>query len=336
MKLYKIVFTSTLILGTMMAISSYSWLTMWMGMEINLLSIIPLLSSQKNLYSSESSMKYFITQAIASTILLMSVVMMLLMNEFISPQMNSWFSTIMNSALLTKMGAAPFHFWFPEVMEGLNWVNCLIMLTWQKIAPMAVMMSNHLNKNFMMAVIIMCLSISTIMAINQVSLRKLMAFSSINHIAWMIAAMMISSSSWMVYFCIYSLMNLTIVLTFKATHSFYLKQLSSAMNKNKLIKISFMTNFLSLGGLPPFIGFMPKWFVINWMINNNMYSASFLMIVLTLIMLFVYIRMTFSSILLEINEPKTPNIKINHKSISTINVTSILGLLAIPFVFNLL
>ncbi|CAH1384876.1 unnamed protein product [Tenebrio molitor] len=91
-----------------------------MGLEINLLSVIPIFSEKKNVFSTEASIKYFITQAIASLILLISVIILLLTNEFINPLINSTLILILNSALIIKLGAAPFHFWFPEVIEGLN------------------------------------------------------------------------------------------------------------------------------------------------------------------------------------------------------------------------
>nr|YP_010464301.1 NADH dehydrogenase subunit 2 [Strongylium nakanei]UUL71678.1 NADH dehydrogenase subunit 2 [Strongylium nakanei] len=322
MKIHKLIFTSSMMMGTLVTASSYSWFSMWMGLEINLLSVIPLFSSTKNIYSSESAMKYFITQAMASLILLAAVTMMLLIEEFINPQMDFMFLMMMNSALFTKIGAAPFHFWFPEVIEGLSWVNSLILLTWQKIAPMLMIMNNTLNMMFLMMVITTSLVISTISGFNQISLRKILAFSSINHIAWMLASMLISLSMWTIYFLVYSLININIIMMFSSTKTFYMSQLSNFMNQNKMIKFSFMVNFLSLGGLPPFIGFLPKWLVINWLTNNSMILITMILIVTTLIMLFIYMRILMSSMVMSTNEPKI-NTKMNNILISITNMTTI-------------
>nr|ALO76868.1 NADH deshydrogenase subunit 2 [Ischnomera caerulea] len=300
-------FFNSMILGTLISISSYSWFSMWMGLEINLLSIIPLLSSTKNMFASESSMKYFITQALASSILLFSLILMLSTTEFITPQMNSTFLMMLNSALLTKMGAAPFHFWFPEVMEGLNWFNCLIMLTWQKIAPMILVMNNNLNIKFFSTIIVFSLIISSVMNLNQISLRKILTYSSINHIAWMISTMFISTSIWLIYFLIYSLITITIVLIFMLSNSFYIKQMSNILISKNLLKFTLMMSFMSLGGLPPFIGFMPKWFTINWMIMNNQFILTLTLILFTLIMLYIYIQLILSSLLLSYSENKIKN-----------------------------
>nr|ALO77090.1 NADH deshydrogenase subunit 2 [Paramarygmus sp. PAR01] len=336
MKIYKMIFFYSMIMGTMITISSYSWMAMWMGLEINLLSIIPLFSNTKNMMSSESSMKYFITQAMASLILLMAVIMLLISEEFINPLMNFYFSMMMNSALMTKLGAAPFHFWFPEIIEGLTWSNSLILLTWQKIAPMMLIMNMNINTPFLITIIMFSLVISSINGFNQISLRKILAFSSINHIAWMLSTMLMSFSSWTTYFLIYSMLNINITTIFNMTNSFYLNQINNIMNKSKLFKFTLMTNFLSLGGLPPFIGFLPKWIIINWMTHNNMMLITATMIITTLIMLFIYIRMMMSSMIINTTEPKNIQIKFNNKILITINTITITSLILSTYIMNLM
>nr|YP_010464327.1 NADH dehydrogenase subunit 2 [Opatrum subaratum]UUL71704.1 NADH dehydrogenase subunit 2 [Opatrum subaratum] len=336
MKMHKIIFFSSMMMGTMIAVSSYSWLSMWMGLEINLLSIIPLFSNSKNMFSSESSLKYFITQALASLVLLTAVILMLLTSEFINPLMNFYFSMMLNSALLTKLGAAPFHFWFPEVIEGLNWANSLILLTWQKIAPMMLLMNNKINPQFLTVIIISSLIISTISGFNQISLRKILAFSSINHIAWMLSTLMISFSMWLIYFTIYSIINLNVIAMFSSTKSFYINQISNIMNKNKMTKLSFMINFMSLGGLPPFIGFLPKWLVINWLSNNQLMLITFIMIVTTLIMLFIYIRIMMSSMVLSSSELKNNKIEMKSTVLTLINMCTIPTMILCTMVLNFL
>nr|QDG01000.1 NADH dehydrogenase subunit 2 [Tenebrio molitor] len=333
-KLYKLMFMTSMVSGTLISVSSYSWLSMWMGLEINLLSVIPIFSEKKNVFSTEASMKYFITQAMASLILLMSVIMLLLTNEFINPLMNSTLMLMLNSALMIKLGAAPFHFWFPEVIEGLSWNNVLILLTWQKIAPMMLMMNNKMNDQFMMSIMVMSLLTSTIMGFNQTSLRKIMAFSSINHIAWMIAAMMVSSPVWLIYFTIYTIINLNIIMMFKKSNSYYINQMNNSMNKNKLIKLSFMINFLSLGGLPPFLGFMPKWIIINWMTEMNLMIMALMMIITTLIMLYIYTRIILSAMMMFTIEMKTSQTKINSTTMTLINMTTLIGLMSCTYLFN--
>nr|AZA05016.1 NADH dehydrogenase subunit 2 [Anthrenus verbasci] len=297
-KTYQLYFTVAMISGTLITVSSSSWLGMWMGLEINLLSITPLLSSIKNQMESEATMKYFITQAMASAILIMAIIVNM-QKETISPMINS---TIMNMAILTKMGAAPFHFWFPEVMEGLSWMNGLIMLTWQKIAPMIILMYSYKMIALISMAIVSSMLISGVMGINQTSLRKIMAYSSINHIGWMISSMIMIQSIWIIYLTIYSTITTAVTIIMKTMNTFHMNQLINAMNNKKPLKMLFIMNFLSMGGLPPFIGFFPKWITINFLVNSNFIVMSLMMIVMTLMTLYFYMRITFSALVMKTTE----------------------------------
>nr|YP_010238879.1 NADH dehydrogenase subunit 2 [Anoplophora horsfieldi]QTE20928.1 NADH dehydrogenase subunit 2 [Anoplophora horsfieldi] len=333
MKFYKILFFLTMIIGTLIAISSYSWLSMWMGLEINLLSFIPLLKDSKNLYPTESALKYFITQSLASSILLLSIILSLNLKEFFLETFQ-FLSIIMNSALLTKMGAAPFHAWFPEVMEGLNWMMSLLMLTWQKIAPMILIFYNYQMSSFLLIIILISSIFSGILGFNQISLRKIMAYSSINHISWMLASLLHNQMIWMIYFSIYSIITFNIIIILKILNIFYLNQLFNAMNFSKSIKFSFLLNFFSLGGLPPFLGFFPKWLVINNLILNNFFFLSILLIIFTLITLYFYLRISFSSLMINSNESLIFFKKKYNFKIFLINFISLSGLLVCTLIFN--
>nr|AXS64834.1 NADH dehydrogenase subunit 2 [Staphylinoidea sp. 12 KM-2017] len=291
-------FTISLMLSTFIVISSNSWFSAWIGLEINLLSMIPLMHQKKNMYSSEASIKYFITQAMASSILLLMIILMMHLSLNLNSNM---LMMIMNSAILMKMGTAPFHFWFPEVMEGLNWNNCFIMLTWQKIAPMILIMYNINMIEFFSYIIIMCMIISGIQGINQISMRKILTYSSINHIGWMIASMFYIETMWWYYFIIYMLITLNLTYMFKILNIFYIKQLIMMLNNKILIKFFFMMNFLSLGGLPPFMGFFPKWLTIQNLIFSNNIMLPLMMTFLTLMTLFYYMQLIFSSLILNLS-----------------------------------
>nr|APX39326.1 NADH dehydrogenase subunit 2 [Longitarsus pratensis] len=328
-------FFNTLIMGTMISISSFNWFSMWMGLEINLLSIIPLFKSHKNSYPVEATLKYFITQTLASTIILFTIIISMNLTEFMD-KYNYWLMMILNSALLTKLGAAPFHFWFPEVMEGLNWMNSLLLLTWQKLAPMILLMYN-LNMSFFFSMIIILSSmISGILGINQISLRKIMSFSSINHIAWMLTSMLNMKNIWMIYFSIYSIISINIVMIFYYLNIYFIPQLFLILNKNKMIKLLFIFNFFSLGGLPPFLGFFPKWLVINNLVENNFFMLSMILIVSTLITLFYYIRLTLPSLTLNYEESLIMISNLNKYKIIIFNLISILSLIICTNIFNYL
>nr|YP_009271733.1 NADH dehydrogenase subunit 2 [Osmoderma opicum]ANY27991.1 NADH dehydrogenase subunit 2 [Osmoderma caeleste] len=331
---YKILFITSLMIGTMISISSYSWMGMWMGLEINLLSFIPLMTDAKNKMATEAALKYFIVQAMASTFLLFSIIILSL-NFSYNLNFNMYFSLIFNTSLLTKMGAAPFHFWFPEVMDGLNWTNSAILLIWQKIAPMALIMYSNQTTVYFIIVIILSMLISGLMGMNQTSLRKILAYSSINHIGWMLSTILIMETVWLYYFTIYTIINLNIVIMFKKLNIFYVNQLYISLNQNPMIKFFFMLNFLSLGGLPPFLGFFPKWLVINSLIQSNFYFLTLLMTVMTLLTLYFYLRITFSTILISSNEMNFHHQrKINKFLMFTLSLVTLASLILSTLAFN--
>nr|AYR05213.1 NADH dehydrogenase subunit 2 [Anthribidae sp. 2 ACP-2013] len=298
LKFYKILFFNTMIFSIMTAISSHSWIYMWLSLEINLISIIPLMISDMNMYNSEAIMKYFSSQSMASMLFIFSILS--LMNNFMFIKM---FNLILSSSLLMKMGAAPFHFWFPQVMEGLNWNMNLLMLTSQKIIPF-IMLSYNMNNQilFFYFIVISNSLIGSLLGLNQISLRKILTYSSINHMSWMIMSMKISLNLWMTYFLIYSLISINIIMYFKIFNIFYIKQMILKLNKNKMTKMFLAANFFSLGGLPPFLGFLPKWFTMNELINQNFWLINLIMIMGSLITLYYYLRIIFTSLIINHSE----------------------------------
>nr|AVN67885.1 NADH dehydrogenase subunit 2 [Heterogamodes hebraica] len=286
----------TLVSGTLISISSNSWLGAWMGLEINLLSFIPLMSTTKDKFTTEASLKYFLTQALASSVL-MFLIISKMMNNSTPMIVNISSSTLMTIPLLLKSGVAPFHWWFPSVMEGLNWSTCLILMTLQKIAPLT--LSSYLMKTNQMSIMIILSStiIGAIGGMNQISIRKMMAYSSINHLGWMIAAILIGKNIWLVYFSIYTIMILTITTMMNKHKISFINQMMSP-NHTTETKMIILTSLLSLGGLPPFLGFLSKWIVIQYMIANNMLPTMIIMILMSLITLFFYLRICYSTFLI--------------------------------------
>nr|UXW88404.1 NADH dehydrogenase subunit 2 [Afissula kambaitana] len=333
MKMNKILFLITMMMGTLISISSFSWLSMWMGLEINMLSFIPLMNKSNNSNSSEASLKYFIVQAISSMFILFTVLFTLILWEYIE-LMKSPLEIIFNSALLTKMGAAPFHFWFPEIIEGLSWMNTLILLTWQKIAPMILIMYNFSLSLFFCFIIITSMLISGMKSWNQVSIKKILAFSSINHIGWMLSMIMFNQSLWIFYFSFYVFVTISLISIFMMFEIVTVQALFNIMNSNKTLKLFFFLNFLSLGGLPPFLGFFPKWMILKILMSNEFYLLAFLMIFFTLIMLFIYLRLLCQSLTLKSKETKTFNPKSLNFYTHFLSFLNLSGLIIFSFMFN--
>nr|YP_009745449.1 NADH dehydrogenase subunit 2 [Epophthalmia elegans]QIH29895.1 NADH dehydrogenase subunit 2 [Epophthalmia elegans] len=321
------IFSFTLIMGTLISISSNNWLGMWMGLEMNLLSFIPLMNKNSTPHESEASMKYFLVQAIASVVFLLSILMMGMMkiNYSLTPDY------FLISALLMKMGGAPFHFWFPGVMEGMMWMNCFILMTWQKIAPF-ILISYKLSFNLLLLTsVLLSTLIGSIGGLNQTSLRKIMSYSSISHLGWMISAMYISTQMWISYFMIYSLMNATMLFSFTKLSLFHLSQSFFVNNVNPIMKFTMMINMLSLGGLPPLTGFLLKWFIIQNMVSQGYLLIILFMVMTTLMTLFFYLRIMFSAFMF-MNQGLPWKNSTNNSYLMIIS--SILSILGLPIILS--
>lgn len=312
----QLLFLFTLLLGTTLSISSRSWFGAWIGLELNLLSFIPLISFKNNQYSSEAALKYFLIQALGSSVIILSA-SIILFSPYIS-------RILLIIALLLKAGAAPFHFWFPRVIEGLQWPQAIILITIQKIAPISLLSyltSENITPIFLRAIILSAI-VGAIGGINQTLLRKIIAYSSINHMSWILSAILIRESRWFFYFIIYSIISSSIALLFNTQDAFHISHILNNTNHSSQLKLITFLSLLSLGGLPPFTGFIPKWFIIQEIISVNLFLTLSILLFSSLLTLYFYLRVVISSLV--ISSPKT---KWTKKSILFSSITpSILSL----------
>nr|YP_009512594.1 NADH dehydrogenase subunit 2 [Gennadas parvus]AXJ93160.1 NADH dehydrogenase subunit 2 [Gennadas parvus] len=290
-------FLSTLLLGTTLAASSSSWFGAWVGLELNLLSFIPLISTKNNQYSSEAALKYFLIQALGSSVIILAA--SLVLTTISSAKF------LMVVALLLKSGAAPFHFWFPSVMEGLQWPSAIVLMTIQKIAPMSLLsyLATSYTSPIFSAAIILSALVGAIGGLNQTFLRKIMAYSSINHMAWMMSAILVSETSWLMYFTFYSLVSSSVALLFHHQEAFHISHLINHTNHLSHLKLLTFMSLLSLGGLPPFTGFIPKWIIIQEMISSGGFFTLSILLASALVTLFYYLRVSLGA--MTMSNPKT-------------------------------
>nr|YP_008080995.1 NADH dehydrogenase subunit 2 [Cermatobius longicornis]AGA84612.1 NADH dehydrogenase subunit 2 [Cermatobius longicornis] len=287
-----LVFIPVLISGTLISISATSWVVAWMGLEINLMAFIPLMSSPTNQLSNESMLKYFLTQAFASSILMLGILSSMFLVLESSTLLISG-KTLIMMALTLKLGAAPFHFWFPTVMSGLSWMNCFLLMTWQKLAPLFLLISA--NSSYIMAATVLSAIVGALGGFNQTLLRKILAYSSINHLGWMLFSSLISKTLFLTYFWVYSVLTMTMTVMFASWNINSLAQTPS-FSSSMPLSSAFSTNLLSLGGLPPFLGFLPKWMVIQAAVFI-MPAPTLLLILMSLLTLFYYLRVTYNTFL---------------------------------------
>nr|YP_010397695.1 NADH dehydrogenase subunit 2 [Rasbora bankanensis]UQJ78855.1 NADH dehydrogenase subunit 2 [Rasbora bankanensis] len=288
-------------LGTTMTFASSHWLLAWMGLEINTLAIMPLMAQQHHPRAVEATTKYFLIQATAAAMILFaSTTNAWLMGEWnINNISNPITNMVIMLALALKIGLAPVHFWLPEVLQGLNLTTGLILSTWQKLAPFALIMQVTQNTN--PALLTLLGVMSTLLGgwggLNQTQLRKIMAYSSIAHMGWMMIIIQYNPNLTLVALITYIIMTSAAFLTLKTLNTTKINTLSMTWSKNPTLTAITPLILLSLGGLPPMTGFTPKWLIIQELTKQNLPITATIMILTALLSLYFYLRLCYTTTL---------------------------------------
>nr|ACY36801.1 NADH dehydrogenase subunit 2 [Crocidura batakorum] len=296
-----IILLGTIMLGTSIVMTSSHWFMTWLGFEMNMMAIVPILMKKYSPRSMEAATKYFLTQATASMILMLAIIINLMTSGqwTIMNMENHTASLLITLALTMKLGLAPFHFWVPEVTQGVSLSSGLILLTWQKIAPLTLLYQIHpsINTNLLLTMALLSIMIGGWGGLNQTQLRKIMAYSSIAHMGWMMMIMIYNPNLSLLNLFIYIIMTSSMFTLLIFTSTTSTLSLSLTWNKTPTITILSLIILLSLGGLPPLTGFMPKWMIIQELTKNNSVILPTLMAILALLNLFFYTRLTYSTTL---------------------------------------
>nr|ARI50094.1 NADH dehydrogenase subunit 2 [Cittarium pica] len=298
-------FVFIFLFGTVMSLSSLHWLGIWAGLEINLMGFIPILVYRGVTQEAESGMKYFIVQALGSGMIMAGSLISFNVLYSWEVHLNADFSAglgVLLFGLMLKLGSFPFHFWLPSVMAGISWFGCLILATWQKIAPLFLLGSvlqgwalNSFLGSFLALMAGFSSMVGGIGGLNQTQVRALLAYSSIGHIGWMIFAMLVGNSALKMYFMIYFFVSGCFFLSlwwFETSRFSQVSILGSEESKMGQVCMIFM--LLSLGGMPPLLGFVGKWLVI-WFSCEMLVPFSIIFLLIgSLISLFYYLSLLFS------------------------------------------
>nr|ASO75156.1 NADH dehydrogenase subunit 2 [Pycnonotus aurigaster] len=293
----KLIFTISLLLGTTITISSNHWVMAWAGLEINTLAILPMISKSHHPRAIEAATKYFLTQATASALVLFS------------SMTNAWYTgqwditqlthptscLILTSAIAMKLGLVPFHFWFPEVLQGSPLTTGLLLSTMMKFPPITLlfMTSPSLNPTLLTGMALLSTALGGWMGLNQTQIRKILAFSSISHLGWMAIIITYNPKLTLLNFYLYSLMTATVFLVLNSIKVSKLSVLMTTWTKIPPLSATLFLTLLSLAGLPPLTGFLPKWLIIQELTKQNMAVAATTISLLSLLSLFFYLRLAY-------------------------------------------
>nr|YP_003126954.1 NADH dehydrogenase subunit 2 [Labracoglossa argenteiventris]BAH97845.1 NADH dehydrogenase subunit 2 [Labracoglossa argenteiventris] len=284
-------------LGTTITFASSHWLLAWMGLEMNTLAIIPIMAQQHHPRAVEATTKYFLTQATAAAMLLFaSTTNAWLTGQWDILQMSHPLPiTMITLALALKVGLAPVHSWLPEVLQGLDLTTGLLLSTWQKLAPFILLLQiQHINPTLLILLGLMSTLVGGWGGLNQTQLRKILAYSSIAHLGWMILVLQFSPSLTLLTLLTYFLMTLTTFLLFKINESTNVNTLATSWAKTPVLTSLAPLALLSLAGLPPLTGFMPKWLILQELTKQGLAPTATLAALTALLSLYFYLRLSYA------------------------------------------
>nr|ACA28635.1 NADH dehydrogenase subunit 2 [Chondrodactylus laevigatus] len=287
----------TLSTSTLLQMFSHHWLLAWLGLELNTMSILPVIMKTHTLEPTEAATKYFIIQLLAGALILFASTL----NAWQSGQWNITaspspvVSNIILAAIMLKMGIAPAHMWYPDVIQGTTMTTAAVISTWQKLAPLALLYLtiNHMQTNTLLLMGITSALIGGWIGLNQTQTRKILAMSSIAHMGWLLTALAMN----------YNPQNPNIPLPFmmnnrrfpSPTHHNHknLKDLGTAWSQSPTLMTFTSMTLLSMGGLPPLTGFMPKLLILKELITMKTPIVATILALASLPSLYFYTRMTY-------------------------------------------
>nr|ABY63795.1 NADH dehydrogenase subunit 2 [Nyctibius bracteatus]QOD97537.1 NADH dehydrogenase subunit 2 [Nyctibius bracteatus] len=295
----KLVSSLSLFLGTTITISSNHWVMAWTGLEINTLAIIPLISKSHHPRAIEAAIKYFLVQAAASILVLFSS----MTNAWSTGQWDITQLThptsclLLTTAISMKLGLAPFHFWFPEVLQGSSMTTALLLATMMKFPPIVLLFltSHSLNPTLLTTMAITSAALGGWMGLNQTQIRKVLAFSSIAHLGWMSIIIIYNPKLTLLTFYVYALTTAPVFLILNSTKTLKLSTMMISWTKIPALNATLMLTLLSLAGLPPLSGFLPKWFIIQELTKQELTTTATIITLLSLLGLFFYLRLAYYS-----------------------------------------
>lgn len=275
-------FIFVIIIGPILSLVSRSWVLVWVGVELAFFGLIPLIISGKYFsIRKEATLKYFCIQALSRALLFVSGILIFL-------NFDIYVELAFILSLCLKLGLFPGHFWVPSIVRRLDWFPCLLILTWQKIAPLAfLVMCVNLNQirtsGYFLILGGLRALVGGLIGNNVHRVRGMIGASSVSHIGWT-ALGSVSGSIWL-YFSLYCGV---LVLT-----------LGYLWNSHFLSSI----RILRLSGIPPFAIFVGKWRVISRALNSGIEIHFLLLPVLgSLLSLVFYLKFLYSFYL---NESKS-------------------------------
>lgn len=326
------------LLGVMLLISANSLIMVYLGLELTSLSSYALVAFDRDSRrGSESAMKYFVLGSMASGLLLYGMSMVYGATGSLQLQAVSqaiglkggddillvFGLVFMVTGIAFKLGVAPFHMWVPDVYHGAPAAATLFISTIPKLAAFAMayrllhdgMSALHADWQQMLIVLaLLSMVIGNLAAIMQTNLKRMLAYSTISHMGFVLLGMLPGSAEGfgasMFYIIVYALMSaagfgMLILLSSKGVEAEELEDFKGLNKRNSWYAAVMAMTMASMAGFPPFVGFFAKWLVIKATIDAGLIWLAVLAVVLSVVGAFYYLRVVK---LMYFDEPKTDKI----------------------------
>nr|YP_009114548.1 NADH dehydrogenase subunit 2 [Tyrophagus putrescentiae]AIB08711.1 NADH dehydrogenase subunit 2 [Tyrophagus putrescentiae]QIA92566.1 NADH dehydrogenase subunit 2 [Tyrophagus putrescentiae] len=275
-----------LAISTILGCSSTNWLTIWIMLEVNVLAMCSILTSNsKSMKKSETStFMYYLIQVMLSIVIVTWV--------FYSMKENYATNLVVTMTILSKMGMWPMHGWYMKLISSLEMkqMSMMIIMTWQKILPVVLVTTIQTSQVLQTMVVIMVMGtiLSSLARLNQkFEMKKIMAISSMNNNSWIVVSSLVSMSCMFSFLSIYSM---TLVLTLSLMEKMSVK--SKSLMKNFWLNTIMVAN---ISGLPPLALFWAKILVIKAMMKSEMPSEMALtLMVSACLLMYHYLWMTIN------------------------------------------
>ena len=312
-------------LGMMIMISSNNFLLLYLGLEIQSLSLYVVSSFRRDNYkSTEAGLKYFILGSLSSGLMLFGISLIYgstgsINFEIISSMINyeGFFPGIVAGLVFLicgfafKASAVPFHMWTPDVYEGSPTPVTAFFATVPKLAAVGVLLRvlfdcfGQIVESWQQVIIIisvLSMFLGSVAAIGQNNIKRLMAYSSIGHIGFVLMGVASGTdkgiSAVLIYMVLYIIMNIGVFVFIlnMERNGVAVTTINSLNMYNNISKSQtlFLTILLfSLAGIPPLAGFFGKFFIFNAAINAGLSWLAVMGGIASVIAAFYYLRIVY-------------------------------------------
>jgi NADH:ubiquinone oxidoreductase subunit 2 (subunit N) len=259
------------------AIRFNSRLIIWISLEINILRFLPIISSGVNI-ELENSVKYFLVQRWASIIFLMRF--------FFCNYLFRRINLILIIRIFIKLGISPFHTWFISILKTCSLYILLILSTIQKIIPLIILNNIFFVLNLFYLRVFFTILFLLFILPRVINLNKLLALSSLGNILWLISRNILSLKLMFLFIVIYIYILIGIYIFY---NSYYYRIFIQINSINLFDKIIIILVFMSLGGIPPILGFLRKLLILKIIFYYENIVLFLMIIFSSLILLYHYI-----------------------------------------------